>query len=88
MIQQATSSCSVHFDYRDIGTTCSCSSVLVDGDATQTQLSGKDAVDVLDADVAAVDRPSAGDVLPTGHRQLQRTPVVIVEATTSAQLIR
>jgi len=58
---------------------------LVDSDVTETQLSGKDVVDTLNADVATVDGSGAVDVLLTGHGQLQSTPVVDVKAATSRQ---
>ena len=58
---------------------------LVDGDVTESQLLGQQVVYGLDADVAAVDRPHTVDVLVAGHRQLQRTPGVLVEAASSRQ---
>ena len=61
---------------------------LVDGDVTETQLPDDDVVYTLDADIAAVNRSRAADVLLAGDRQLQSTPVVAVEAATSRQRVR
>ena len=61
---------------------------LVDGDVTETQLPDDDVVYTLDADIAAVNRSRAADVLLAGDRQLQSAPVVAVEAATSRQRVR